>query len=146
MGRRSYVARQTQIISDCIQRLYNQRHTCLLAFTLSVCLSVCLSSCFIDNTAELLLHCNDIVTNYLTGKLPSVLYYSLYLPSERSETGGYVVFTYVCLSVCVSVRTQSSVQQCVSAISKLAPDCRDMHGPYYGRSIGSLWTQEIQYL
>ena len=29
----------------------------------------------------------------------------LYPPSERSETGGYYVFTFVCLSVCLSVRT-----------------------------------------
>jgi len=27
------------------------------------------------------------------------------MPSERSETGGYYVFTFVCLSDCVSVRT-----------------------------------------
>jgi len=31
----------------------------------------------------------------------------LYPPSERSQTGGYTVFT--CLSVCVSVFTQSSL-------------------------------------
>ena len=40
----------------------------------------------------------------------------LYLPNERSETGGYTVFTFVCLSVCqicLCVRTQSSLQQCI---------------------------------
>jgi len=26
----------------------------------------------------------------------------LYLPSERSETGGYTVFTYMCLCVCAA--------------------------------------------
>jgi len=39
----------------------------------------------------------------------------LYLPSEQCETGGYTVFTFdclsVCLSVCVCVRiTQTSLQ------------------------------------
>jgi len=33
----------------------------------------------------------------------------LYPPSERSETGGYTVFT---LSVCLSVRTQSINRLC----------------------------------
>jgi len=28
----------------------------------------------------------------------------LYLRSERSKTGGYTVFTFVCVSVCVCVR------------------------------------------
>jgi len=32
----------------------------------------------------------------------------LYLPSERGETGGYTVFTFLCW--CVSVSTQSSLQ------------------------------------
>ena len=27
----------------------------------------------------------------------------LYPPSERSETGGYTVFTFVCLSVCLCI-------------------------------------------
>jgi len=42
-----------------------------------------------------------------------IKYISLYPPSERSKTGGYTVFTFVCL--CVSVRTQSSLQQCDSS-------------------------------
>jgi len=41
----------------------------------------------------------------------------LYPPSERSETGGY---TYFCASLCVSVRTQSSLQQCVSLPQRIS--------------------------
>jgi len=36
-------------------------------------------------------------------------HFLLYPPSERSETGAYTVFSFVCLSLCVSVRTQSSL-------------------------------------
>ena len=39
------------------------------------------------------------------GCLYNVLFVYLYLPSERSETGGYYVFTFVCLSVCLCARS-----------------------------------------
>jgi len=32
-----------------------------------------------------------------------------YPPSERSETGGYTVFTFVCLSVCLCVCAHSDI-------------------------------------
>ena len=37
----------------------------------------------------------------------SIIISFLYPPSEQSETGRYTVFTFVCLCVCVSMRTQS---------------------------------------
>jgi len=47
----------------------------------------------------------------------------LYPLSERSETGGYTVFTFVSLSVClcVSVRTQSSLQHLADICTLWAP-------------------------
>ena len=53
----------------------------------------------------------------LHDKLPCLFAYlpvdcsSFYPPSERSETGGYTVFTFVCLSVCLSL----SLSLCVCA-------------------------------
>jgi len=40
-------------------------------------------------------------------------YAYLYPPSKLNETGGYTVFTFICLCVYLSVRTQSSLQQCI---------------------------------
>ena len=37
----------------------------------------------------------------------------LYWPSERSETGGYIVFTFVCLCVCVCAHSVQSSTVCV---------------------------------
>ena len=44
----------------------------------------------------------------------------LYPPSKWSKTGGYTAFTFVCLSVCVPVRTQFSLQQCVSLPKRIS--------------------------
>jgi len=55
----------------------------------------------------------------------------LYPPSELSDTGGYTVSTFVCLSVCVSVRTQSSLQHSMSLPQRIShlPDATHLPPP-----------------
>ena len=66
-------------------------------------------SCFVESPTQLYAgtegHCR--LSSFLdpeTGPQWPRTLALLYPPSERSETGGYTVFTYVCLCVCLSVR------------------------------------------
>jgi len=134
IGKRSITLTPRYPILGCLPILHRRR-ICYLA-RVTDCAGY---TCFADVSSSSF----HFVTVLVGGKL-------LYPPSERSETSGYSVFTFVCLSVCLCALSPVFNSVCqshnASAISKLAPDCMDMHGPFYSRSIGSLWTQELQYL
>jgi len=78
--------------------------------------------------------------------------YILYPPSERSETGGYTVFTFVCLSVwlCVCAHSVQSSTVCVPPTThQPSPSWNPCPSPTHGwwrihlADICTLWAPSI---